>query len=107
MIFINVYIIYQNSVFCKYISSITIGSSYSELTLAVQYNSETDERYSPWIQAIKSLKEKPRTTITKEEKNWWKDNGHKPKVIQKKLEGNTKEKQAEILESYKIPTKEL
>lgn len=107
MIFVNIYIIYQNSVLCKYISSITIGSSYSELKLAVQYNSETDERYSPWIQAIKSLKEKPRTTITKEEKNWWEDKDHRPNIVQKKLEGNTKEKQAEILESYKIPTKEL
>nr|DAF85440.1 MAG TPA: NlpC/P60 family [Siphoviridae sp. ct5jB2] len=107
MIFVNIYIIYQNSVLCKYISSIIIGSSYSELKLAVQYNSETDERYSPWIQAIKSLKEKPRTTITKEEKNWWKDKDHRPNIVQKKLEGNTKEKQAEILESYKIPTKEL
>lgn len=58
MYFIVIYIIYQKSVLFKYVFSITIESSYSELKLAVQYNSETDERYSPWIQAIKSLNEK-------------------------------------------------
>lgn len=107
MYFIVIYIIYQKSELFKYVFSITIGSSYSELKLAVQYDSETDERYSPWIQAIKSLKEKPRTTITKEEKNWWRNPKYSPKKLQDDLVGHTKEEQAEILESYKIPTKEL
>ena len=83
MYFIVIYIIYQKSELFKYVFSITIGSSYSELKLAVQYDSETDERYSPWIQAIKSLKEKPRTTITKEEKNWWRNPKYSPKYLKK------------------------
>jgi hypothetical protein len=105
--FIVIYIIYQKSELFKYVFSITIGSSYSELKLAVQYDSETDERYSPWIQAIKSLKEKPRTTITKEEKNWWRNPKYSPKKLQDDLVGHTKEEQSQIIKSYKIPTKEL
>lgn len=107
MYFIVIYIIYQKSELFKYVFSITIGSSYSELKLAVQYDSETDERYSPWIQAIKSLKEKPRTTITKEEKNWWRNPKYSPKKLQDDLVGHTKEEQSQIIKSYKIPTKEL
>ena len=107
MYFIVIYIIYQKSELFKYVFSITIGSSYSELKLAVQYDSETDERYSPWIQAIKSLKEKPRTTITKEEKNWWGNPKYSPGKLQDDLVGHTKEEQSQIIKSYKIPTKEL
>lgn len=107
MYFIVIYIIYQKSELFKYVFSITIGSSYSELKLAVQYDSETDERYSPWIQAIKSLKEKPRTTITKEEKNWFKNPKYSPGQLQDDLVGHTKEEQSQIIKSYKIPTKEL
>lgn len=107
MYFIVIYIIYQKSELFKYVFSITIGSSYSELKLAVQYDSETDERYSPWIQAIKSLKEKPRTTITKEEKNWWRNPKYSPQKLQDDLVGHTKEEQSQIIKSYKIPTKEL
>ena len=107
MYFIVIYIIYQKSELFKYVFSITIGSSYSELKLAVQYDSETDERYSPWIQAIKSLKEKPRTTITKEEKNWWRNPKYSPEKLQDDLVGHTKEEQSQIIKSYKIPTKEL
>ena len=107
MYFIVIYIIYQKSELFKYVFSITIGSSYSELKLAVQYDSETDERYSPWIQAIKSLKEKPRTTITKEEKNWWRNPKYSPKKLQDDLVGHTKEEQSQIIKFYKIPTKEL
>lgn len=107
MYFIVIYIIYQKSELFKYVFSITIGSSYSELKLAVQYDSETDERYSPWIQAIKSLKEKPRTTITKEEKNWWSNPKYSPQKLQDDLVGHTKEEQSQIIKSYKIPTKEL
>ena len=75
--------------------------------MAVQYNSEKGKIYYPWKQAIKSLGAKPRTEITQEEDDWWGLEGNTPKKIQEKLKGNTKEKQAEILESYKIPTKEL
>lgn len=107
MYFIVIYIIYQKSELFKYVFSITIGSSYSELKLAVQYDSETDERYSPWIQAIKSLKEKPRTTITKEETNWWRNPKYSPQKLQDDLVGHTKEEQSQIIKSYKIPTKEL
>ena len=75
--------------------------------MAVQYNSEKGKIYYPWKQAIKSLGAKPRTEITQEEIDWWYDKTNSPEKIQEKLKGNTKEKQAEILESYKIPTKEL
>ena len=75
--------------------------------MAVQYNSEKGKIYYPWKQAIKSLGAKPRTEITQEEIDWWDDKTNSPEKIQEKLKGNTKEKQAEILESYKIPTKEL
>lgn len=75
--------------------------------MAVQYNSEKGKIYYPWKQAIKSLGAKPRTEITQEETDWWELKGNTPEEVQDKLKGNTKEKQAEILESYKIPTKEL
>lgn len=75
--------------------------------MAVQYNSEKGKIYYPWKQAIKSLGAKPRTEITQEEIDWWDDKDHRPNIVQKSLEGQTKEKQAEILDSYKIPTKEL
>ncbi len=75
--------------------------------MAVQYNSEKGKIYYPWKQAIKSLGAKPRTEITQEETDWWELKGNTPEEVQGKLKGNTKEKQAEILESYKIPTKEL
>ena len=75
--------------------------------MAVQYNSEKGKIYYPWKQAIKSLGAKPRTTITKEENDWWKLKGNTPEEVQGKLKGRTKEEQTEILDSYNIPTKEL
>ena len=75
--------------------------------MAVQYNSEKGKIYYPWKQAIKSLGAKPRTEITQEEKDWWDDKTNSPEEVQAHLKGQPKEKQAEILESYKIPTKEL
>ena len=75
--------------------------------MAVQYNSEKGKIYYPWKQAIKSLGAKPRTTITKEENDWWKLEGNTPEEVQGKLKGRTKEEQTEILDSYNIPTKEL
>lgn len=75
--------------------------------MAVQYNSEKGKIYYPWKQAIKSLGAKPRTEITQEEIDWWDDKTNSPEEVQAHLKGQPKEKQAEILESYKIPTKEL
>lgn len=75
--------------------------------MAVQYNSEKGKIYYPWKQAIKSLGAKPRTTITKEENDWWKLKGNTPEEVQGKLKGRTKEERKQIIESYNIPTKEL
>ena len=75
--------------------------------MAVQYNSETGKVYYPWKQAIKSLRAKPRTEITQEENDWFKNPLYSPKKLQDKLVGVTKEDRKQIIESYNIPTKEL
>ena len=75
--------------------------------MAVQYNSEKGKIYYPWKQAIKSLGAKPRTEITQEEDDWFKNPKYSPGQLQDDLVGQPEKERKQIIESYNIPTKEL
>ena len=75
--------------------------------MAVQYNSEKGKIYYPWKQAIKSFGAKPRTKITQEENDWFKNPKYSPKKLQDDLVGRPEKERKQIIESYNIPTKEL